>query len=64
MTEEQRAAQKKLPLMEQARRMVKARPAALMDESLAEHIRLGNFEDDFERLKEADWILEAIIERV
>src|SRR3989454_2837661 len=45
-------------------RMVKARPAALMDESLAEHIRLGNFEDDFERLKEADWILEAIIERL
>jgi 3-hydroxyacyl-CoA dehydrogenase len=45
-------------------RMVKARPAALMDQSLAEHIRLGNFEDDFERLKEADWILEAIIERV
>src|SRR5207237_7988205 len=32
--------------------------------SLAENIRLGNFEDDFERLKEADWILEAIIERL
>src|SRR5258708_19186407 len=45
-------------------RMLKARPAALMHESLAEHIRLGNFEDDFERLKEADWILEAIIERM
>ncbi|MFL5699816.1 MAG: 3-hydroxyacyl-CoA dehydrogenase/enoyl-CoA hydratase family protein [Ktedonobacteraceae bacterium] len=45
-------------------RMLKARPAALMHESLAEHIRLGNFEDDFERLKEADWILEAIIERL
>src|SRR3989442_4086291 len=43
-------------------RMLKAKPAALMHESLAEHIRLGNFEDDFERLKEADWILEAIIE--
>ncbi len=45
-------------------RMLKAKPAALMHESLAEHIRLGNFEDDFERLKEADWILEAIIERL
>src|SRR6266851_3823013 len=45
-------------------RMLKAKPTALMHESLAEHIRLGNFEDDFERLKEADWILEAIIERL
>src|SRR5438876_2448619 len=45
-------------------RMLKAKPAALMDESLAEQIRLGNFEDDFERLREADWILEAIIEKL
>src|SRR3989449_2925199 len=45
-------------------RMLKAKPAALMEPSLAEHIRLGNFEDDFERLKEADWILEVIIEKL
>ena len=45
-------------------RMLKAKPAALMHERLAEQIRLGNFEDDFERLKEADWILEAIIEKL
>jgi 3-hydroxyacyl-CoA dehydrogenase len=45
-------------------RMLQARPPALMDASLAEHIRLGNFEDDFACLAEADWILEAIIERL
>jgi len=45
-------------------RMLKAKPAALMDERLAEQIRLGNIEDDFERLTEADWILEAIIEKL
>src|SRR5260370_16662847 len=45
-------------------RMLKAKPAALMHERLAEQIRLGNFEDDFERLKEADWILEPIIEKL
>jgi hypothetical protein len=45
-------------------RMLKASPAALMDPGLAEHIRLGNFEDNFERLGEADWILEAIIEKL
>src|SRR5260221_13397638 len=45
-------------------RMLKAKPAALMHERLAEQIRLGNFEDDFGRLKESDWILEAIIEKL
>jgi 3-hydroxyacyl-CoA dehydrogenase len=45
-------------------RMLKAKPAALMLEHLAEQIRLGNLEDDFGRLKEADWILEAIIEKL
>jgi 3-hydroxyacyl-CoA dehydrogenase len=45
-------------------RMLKARPAALIDNSLADKIQLGNFEDDFDRLKEADWILEAIIEKL
>src|SRR5436309_4688449 len=45
-------------------RMLKATPPALTDASLAENIRLGNFEDDFERLKETDWVLEAIIEKL
>jgi 3-hydroxyacyl-CoA dehydrogenase len=45
-------------------RMLKAKPSALVDVSLAENIRLGNFEDDFERLKEADWVLEVIIEKL
>jgi 3-hydroxyacyl-CoA dehydrogenase len=44
--------------------MLKAKPPALTDASLAENIRLGNFEDDFERLKEADWVLEVIIEKL
>ncbi|MGI8909558.1 MAG: 3-hydroxyacyl-CoA dehydrogenase/enoyl-CoA hydratase family protein [Rubrobacteraceae bacterium] len=45
-------------------RMKKARPAALMSEAVAERIRIGNFEDDFERVADADWILEAIIEKL
>lgn len=45
-------------------RMKKARPAALMSPSVAERMRIGNFEDDFERVAEADWILEAIIEKL
>ncbi|MEJ7630952.1 MAG: 3-hydroxyacyl-CoA dehydrogenase/enoyl-CoA hydratase family protein [Rubrobacteraceae bacterium] len=45
-------------------RMKKARPAALMSQEAAGRIRIGNFEDDFERVSEADWILEAIIEKL
>ena len=45
-------------------RMKKARPAALMSEAVARRIRLGNFEDDFERVGEADWIIEAIVEKL
>ena len=43
---------------------LKARPAALYDARNAERVRLGNLEDDFERLAEADWIIEAIVERL
>jgi 3-hydroxyacyl-CoA dehydrogenase len=45
-------------------RMTKARPAALASPALAERIRLGNFEDDFDRIAGADWVVEAIIERL
>ncbi|WP_273842598.1 3-hydroxyacyl-CoA dehydrogenase/enoyl-CoA hydratase family protein [Rubrobacter calidifluminis] len=45
-------------------RMRKARPAALMSGRVAERIRLGNFEDDLGRLSEADWVVEAIVERL
>ena len=45
-------------------RMKSARPAALMAEDVAGRIRTGNFEDDFGRVGEADWIVEAIIEKL
>src|SRR5215210_4165227 len=45
-------------------RMQNARPAALMADNVADRIRVGNFEDDFGRVAEADWIVEAIIEKL
>jgi 3-hydroxyacyl-CoA dehydrogenase len=45
-------------------RMLAARPAALASPRLAERIRLGSFEDDFDRVGEADWVVEAIVERL
>jgi 3-hydroxyacyl-CoA dehydrogenase len=44
--------------------MKNARPAALMSEAVAERISLGNFDDDFDRVAEADWVLEAIVEKL
>ena len=45
-------------------RMRKARPPALMSERVTERISLGNFDDDFDRVAEADWVLEAILEKL
>ena len=45
-------------------RMLAARPAALASPRLAERIRLGTFEEDFDRLAGADWVVEAIVERL
>lgn len=45
-------------------RMRTARPANLYSERVAELITLGNTADDFDKLAEADWILEAIIEQL
>src|SRR5215212_2733476 len=45
-------------------RMKNARPAALMAENVADRIRIGNFEEHFGRIGEADWIVEAIIEKL
>ena len=44
--------------------MKKARPAALMSKEIANRIRIGNFDDDLGRVADADWILEAIIEKL
>ncbi|MFC4452674.1 3-hydroxyacyl-CoA dehydrogenase/enoyl-CoA hydratase family protein [Deinococcus sonorensis] len=45
-------------------RALKARPAAFMDPKLASLISVGNLEDDLSKLKDADWIIEAIIEKL
>jgi 3-hydroxyacyl-CoA dehydrogenase len=45
-------------------RMQNARPAALMGENVADRIGIGNFEEHFGRVGEADWIVEAIVEKL
>jgi len=45
-------------------RALKARPAAFMDNDRARLIEVGNLEDDLKKLKDVDWVLEAIIEKL
>ncbi len=44
-------------------RVSKLKPAPFYLPELASRIELGNFEDDFPRLKEADWVIEAVVEK-
>jgi len=45
-------------------RCLKAKPANLMSPDLKTFVRLGNLEDDFAAVAEADWICEAIVENL
>ena len=45
-------------------RCIKAKPANLMSNELRTLITLGNLEDDFGVIAEADWIIEAIVENL
>src|SRR5437868_14429156 len=42
----------------------KSKPAAFFDPSLARLVTIGNFEDDLKLLGDADWIIEAVVERL
>ena len=42
----------------------KSKPAAFMDPSLAGLVTVGNFEDDFKKLADVDWIIEAVVENL
>jgi 3-hydroxyacyl-CoA dehydrogenase len=43
---------------------LKAKPAPFYDNRFAGRITAGNFEDDMPKIKEADWIVEVVVERL
>ncbi|MCE2517006.1 MAG: enoyl-CoA hydratase/isomerase family protein [Alphaproteobacteria bacterium] len=45
-------------------RLLKSDPPALMHKSRAELITTGNTRDDFDKLAQCDWIIEAVVERL
>ena len=45
-------------------RIEKSRPPLLIDKSKINGINVGNIADDFDLVSEADWIVEAVVERI
>lgn len=45
-------------------RMLKSEPAAFMHRNNASLVTVGNLEDDLDKLGDADWIIEAVVERL
>ena len=45
-------------------RIKKSRPPLLMKEDLSSLIHPGNIEDDLDHISDADWIVEAVVERI
>ena len=43
---------------------IKSKPAPLYKKQYANRITAGNFEDDFEKINDADWIIEVVVERL
>ncbi len=55
----------KTEISENAReRIHKSRPPLLIDKSKVNNIKVGNISDDFDVVKDADWIVEAVVERI
>ena len=43
---------------------IKSKPAPLYHKSFASRIKTGNFEDDFQKITESDWIIEVVVENL
>ena len=55
----------KTEISEKAReRIYKSRPPLLIDKSKINNIKVGNISDDFDVVKDADWVVEAVVERI
>ncbi len=55
----------KTEISEKARdRIHKSRPPLLIDKSKINNIKVGNINDNFDVVKDADWIVEAVVERI
>ena len=55
----------KTEISEKAREKIyNSRPPLLIDKSKINNIKVGNINDDFNVVKDADWVVEAVVERI
>ena len=45
-------------------RIHKSRPPLLLDKTKIENIKVGNINENFDVVKDADWVVEAVVERI
>lgn len=43
---------------------IKSNPSPIYDKAFASRITTGNFDDDLEKIKDSDWVIEVIVERL
>ena len=43
---------------------LKSNPSPIYDKAFASRITVGNFDDDLEKIKNSDWVIEVVIERL
>ena len=55
----------KTEISEKAKKKIfESRPPLLIDKSKIDNIKVGNIEDNFDLVEKADWIVEAVVERI
>ena len=55
----------KTEISEKAKKKIfESRPPLLIDKSKIDNIKIGNIDENFDTVKRADWIVEAVVERI
>ena len=55
----------KTQISEKAKKKIfESRPPLLIDKSKIDNIKVGNIDEDFDIVKESDWIIEAVVEKI
>ena len=46
------------------KRIFESRPPLLVDKSKIDNIKVGNIDQNFDVIRKADWVVEAVVERI
>ena len=46
------------------KRIYESRPPLLIDKNKIDNIKVGNIEENFDTVTKADWVVEAVVERI